>query len=168
MYPEEGAKGPKSNRASKFVKEAASRQIVGLVVFDGEKFLLLHRLLHWSGWEFPKGVIKESESILEAIERELFEETAIPKFEMVGKIDELDYFDDSRNLNYHIQNYLIRVSSNNRISFENQSVKNSERVIEHDDFKWCFPKEAVLLLKHKNMKDTVKKAIKMLALETEK
>ena len=168
MYPEGLPKRSKGSKSLNSVNGVATRHIVGLVVFDGEKFLLLHRVLHWSGWEFPKGGIKDSESIIEAIGRELFEETAIPKFEMVGKIDELDYFDDSRNLNSHIQNYLIRVSSNNRISFENQSVKNGERVIEHDDFKWCFPKEAVSLLKHKNMKDTLKKAIKMLALETER
>ena len=50
------------------------REIVGLVVFDGEKFLLLHRVLHWSGWEFAKGGIKAGEKIEEAIRRELFEE----------------------------------------------------------------------------------------------
>lgn len=167
MYPE-GAVGKKrkdfaSNTGQK--SDFVTRQIVGLVVFDGEKFLLLHRILHWKGWEFPKGGIIEGESVEDAISRELLEETGIPKYELVGKIDELDYFDNSHMRKSHVKNFLIRVSSNNKITFENQALRNGVKVNEHDDFKWCFPAEAVRLLKHKNMKQSMTAAIKMLGLE---
>lgn len=144
------------------------REIVGLVVFDGEKFLLLHRVLHWSGWEFAKGGIKAGEKIEEAIRRELFEETGIINGEVVGKIDELKYFDKNRGVHSFVRNYLIKVSSNNKISFENQPLVDGKRVVEHDAFKWCFPVEAIKLLKHHNMKRTMKRAIKMLGLNPAK
>lgn len=167
MYPE--GKSKKSSKAlSKSSEEGNVRRIVGLVVFDGEKFLLMHRVLNWKGWEFPKGHIKDGESTNTAIGRELFEETSIKKFEVVSSIDELEYYDDSRKINSHINNFLVRVSSNNKISFENQSIKDGKRVIEHDDFRWCFPGEAVKKLTHKNMKETMKKAIAMLGLDYEK
>jgi 8-oxo-dGTP pyrophosphatase MutT (NUDIX family) len=149
-------------------KKAPVRYIVGIVVFDGEKFLLLHRKLNWVGWEFPKGGINTSESPEESIKRELFEETGLKKFELVSKIDFVTHFDSIRKMESHVQNYLVRVSSNNKITFENQAQKHGKKIIEHDDFKWCFPQEAVKLLKHQNMKETMKKAIKLLGLEMEK
>ncbi len=170
MYPEGSFVKSKKHKTSSapIASGAKNREIVGLVVFDGEKFLLLHRVLHWSGWEFPKGGINEGESIEGAIKRELFEETSIPRHEALGKVDELYYFDSSRNMESHVQNFLIRVSSNNKISFENQDSSKGEKTIEHDDFKWCSPAEAVKMLKHKNMKSTMLKAIKMLGLSVEK
>lgn len=170
MYPEGTLSKKSMDFESAHLAKAvmADRRIVGLVVFDGEKFLLLHRLLHWKGWEFPKGHVKDDESVATAMGRELLEETGIPKFELVGKIDEIDHFDSARKQRSFVQNFLVRVSSNNKITFEHQSFKNGVKVREHDDFKWCFPAEAVKMLKHKNMKQSMQKAIKMLGLEMEK
>ncbi len=41
----------------------------------GPRYLLAHRILHWNGWEFPKGGIEPGESKKEAAKRELKEET---------------------------------------------------------------------------------------------
>lgn len=165
MYPENSSKKKGSFGPKPKIGGVVVRRVVGLVVFDGEKFLLLHRLLNWRGWEFPKGHIKEGEEVMDAMKRELFEETGIPKFELVDKIDKVNYFDRVRKSKTFVQNYLIRVSSNNKITFEHQSLKEGAKVMEHDDFKWCFPSEAVKLLKHKNMKSTMSKAIKKLGLK---
>ena len=140
------------------------RNIVGLVVFDGERFLLLHRKLNWFGWEFPKGAIEDSEDVYKAIERELFEETGLKKYKVTGRIDGFEYFDEKRNLNSFIKNYLIHVSSNSKVKINNPHELDGEIVEEHDDFKWFHPKEAVETLTHQNQKDTLKKAIEFLGL----
>jgi 8-oxo-dGTP pyrophosphatase MutT (NUDIX family) len=130
--------------------------------------LLLHRVLNWSGWEFAKGGIEKGEGIESAIKRELFEETGIPRFELVSKIDEYHFLNKLTNVMVHVQNYLVRVSSNNKITFENQPVVDGKIVYEHDDYKWCFPKEAVKLITHDNSRRSLKKAIKVLGLSMEK
>jgi len=42
-----------------------------------EKFLLLYRVLHWRGWEFPKGGLNGREKPGKALLRELGEEAGI-------------------------------------------------------------------------------------------
>lgn len=165
MYPESD-EIEFSSRSHKVL--LTKRNVVGLIVFDGEKFLLLHRILNWSGWEYPKGGIESGEKIESAIGRELLEETGIPKFEIIGKVDNYIFHDTLNNKEVHIQTYLIRVSSNNKVHFENQTEKDGKKVLEHDNFKWCFPNEAVKMLTHNNSKRSMKKAIKMLGLVTEK
>jgi len=140
------------------------RNIVGLVVFDGERFLLLHRKLNWAGWEFPKGAVEDNEDLYGAIERELFEETGLKKYKVSGQVDELCYFDSKRNIDSFIKNYLIHVSSNSKVKLNNPHKLDGEVVMEHDDFKWFHPKEALETLTHANQKDTLKKAIAFLGL----
>ena len=41
------------------------------------EYLLLKRKLHWKGWEFPKGGAEEKENNLDAVKRELKEETGL-------------------------------------------------------------------------------------------
>ena len=140
------------------------RNIIGLVVFDGERFLLLHRKLNWKGWEFPKGVIENNEDDHSAIKRELLEETGLKKYKITGQIDELDYFDEKRKIKSKIKNYLLHVSSNSKVKLNNPHVLDGEVVQEHDDFKWFHPKEALKTVTHKNQKDTLKKATTFLGL----
>ncbi len=140
------------------------RNIVGIVVFDGEKFLLLQRKLNWVGWEFPKGAIEGNELFEESIKRELFEETGIKKYSLLGQIDSFEYFDDKRNVNSLITNFLVRVSSNSKVTLNNEHVLDKKVVLEHDDFKWFFPKDALKKISHSNQKETLKKAIAYLGL----
>lgn len=142
------------------------RELVGLIVFDGERFLLLHRSLNWSGWEYPKGGLNEGEDPQSAIGRELFEETGIKKFDLVAKVCETEFFDRVRKVPSRTTNYLVRVSSNSKVSFEHQAIlENGEKEVEHDGFKWFFPNEAVARLTHKDTKESMKKAIEILGLE---
>jgi 8-oxo-dGTP pyrophosphatase MutT (NUDIX family) len=141
------------------------RELVGIVIFDGEKFLLLHRVLHWSGWEFPKGGINSSETHEETIRRELFEETGINNYELISKIDEAIFFDSIRKSNSRVTNYLVRAPNTSKITFSNQETfDGGEKLIEHDKYKWFFPKEAVENVLHSNQKETLRKAIKFLGL----
>jgi 8-oxo-dGTP pyrophosphatase MutT (NUDIX family) len=54
------------------------RRGVFIVVFSGKKpeYLLLNRILHWQGWEFPKGGV-DGENDEKAVIRELKEETGL-------------------------------------------------------------------------------------------
>jgi len=58
------------------------REGIFLVVYKKEKgknpqYLLLERKLHWKGWEFVKGGKERGESDLDAIKRELKEESGL-------------------------------------------------------------------------------------------
>jgi 8-oxo-dGTP pyrophosphatase MutT (NUDIX family) len=123
--------------------------------------------MNWRGWEYPKGGIDAGEDAIGAIGRELFEETGLVKYEVIGKVDEYTFVDNVHNREVFMQSYLVRVSSNNKVHFDNQPLENGKKVFEHDDFKWCFPSEAVKLLTHNNSKRAMKKAIKMLGLKAE-
>ena len=140
------------------------REIVGVIVFDGEKFLLLHRVMNWIGWEFPKGGIDADEPIEKALARELFEETGLKDFELVDKIDEFTFSDKKRMHQTHATVFLVRVASTSRVSFDNQELVGGKRLVEHDYFKWFLPAEAVKTLTHADTKNSLRKAIQMLGL----
>jgi len=143
------------------------RDIVGIIVFDGERFLLLHRVLNWKGWEYPKGGIEEGEEKEKTVGRELFEETGLAKFEVISKVGQFDFFDKKRGSITTMTNFLVRVSSNSKVALEdNQAVdEKGKKIIEHDDYKWCQPEEALKLLTHEDTKAAMRKAISMLGLQ---
>lgn len=49
-----------------------------------KKFLLLHRVLHWRGWEFLKGGREGRESYRQAVLRELGEEAGVKQEDVVS------------------------------------------------------------------------------------
>ncbi len=139
---------------------------VGIIIFDGEKFLLLHRMQNWCGWEYAKGGIEKDETLEDAISRELFEETGIEKFELITEIDKLKYFNKKQNSDCVIKNFLVRVSSTAKVHFNNQEKdKNGNIILEHDSYKWFLPNEAIQKLTHNNMKNSLKKAIDFLSID---
>lgn len=143
------------------------RHVVGIIVFEGEKFLILHRVLNWKGWEYPKGGIEEGESAKDAAARELYEETGIKKFEMIGEVDSFEFFDKAHQRKVFVKSFLVRVPSTVEVTLNNEQVLSGKTVIEHDSFKWVMPKEAAKMLTHQNTKDSLKKAIKMLGISME-
>ncbi len=54
---------------------------------DGIFFLVLHRVLNWKGWEFPKGGIEKTDSVDEiALRREIKEETGLTNIRIIIKL----------------------------------------------------------------------------------
>lgn len=101
---------------------------------EGNKvyYLVLKRQKHWVGWEFPKGGIEKSESLVNTVKREVKEEVGadvlkIKKFNFSGK-------------------YRYKKSYSDRPGFFGQSYslysakikKGKIKVdkIEHTDYKW--------------------------------
>lgn len=66
------------------------RNCVTAVIYDKAHtpfFLIMKRKLRWEGWEFPKGGIEAGESEIDALKREIFEETGLQKFTIVKKLE---------------------------------------------------------------------------------
>ncbi|WP_116231557.1 histidine phosphatase family protein [Paenibacillus sp. VMFN-D1] len=78
------------------------RKAVGAIVYQGNQFLLVHKLLNTSDkesgvWDFPKGGVEEWDlSLNDAVMRELFEETGTDKYVIKEELPEkiTFYFDD--------------------------------------------------------------------------
>ena len=77
------------------------RLAVGAIVTHNSGILLVHKVRASDGfggpkkiqgeWDFPKGGVKDGETILEALARELYEETGITDYEIVSELPVLRF-----------------------------------------------------------------------------
>jgi len=110
------------------------------IIYDIRKgrlyFLILHRVLHWDGWEFPKETVKKGEAPLETIVRGIKEETQLRDFKIIKRLHRQEKWQVGE-INYIIADtFLVRVNMNQKISLKQEA-------IEHDDYQWV-DKETVL------------------------
>ncbi len=123
------------------------------VVFDirnGEPiYLLLHRVLNWRGWEFPKGGVEEGEDHIEALKREIKEETGLDVDEIVAELPKSEWKAED-GTSYSYRQYLVRADSSQAV------VLQREPVVEHDAYRWVKYEEAMELLTWENDKQTLK------------
>lgn len=128
------------------------------VVFFREKnellFLLLHRCLNWSGWEFPKGGVEEGEDPHEAVLREVSEETSLKGTKIVSRLDSGITW--SKGETTYVYNAFLVKAKSKGIVFE-------QKIVEHDDFKWVSAKDAKELLTHNENKVLLEKALDFLS-----
>ena len=122
---------------------------------DGKKyFLLLHRILNWQGWEFPKGGVEEGEKAEKAVLREVSEETGLKELEIVGKIPEKMEW-ATEELRYIYDVFLVK----GNISEE---VKLQEGIEEHDSFEWVEKERMEKVLTHEENKENLRKGLQLL------
>ncbi len=119
---------------------------------EGIKYLVLERKLHWKGWEFPKGGLKKGEKILDALERELKEETGrLPlntkKFDISGKYTYDKKYSDRPG---------IKGQSFSLFAAEIDFGKIELDKLEHSDYKWLDFENAVNKLTWPNQKKCLK------------
>ncbi len=137
---------------------ARFKEGVKAIIFDVRDnepiYLILHRVLNWEGWEFPKGGIEEGESEKEALLREVMEETGLKRLKIIKKINIIKYKGDN-GVQYVYHQYLVRGNSEEQVTLQ------KEPVVEHDGYKWANFDEAYELLTWPNDKETLEKADKL-------
>jgi len=132
------------------------RKAVFAVVYsrEGEKFkyLVLHRKLHWKGWEFPKGGVERGESLIKTVKREVKEETglAILKIKNLGISGKYHYEKELKDRPGIVgQSYVL-------FAVEVKKGKVKLDSIENDKFRWMEFKEAYKKLTWKNQKKSLR------------
>lgn len=126
----------------------------GIVIYrrhEGEvKFLLLYH--GRSYWNFPKGKLEAGERSFKAALREVKEETGINQKDL----DFRDYFKVSDVYSFIQEGKRIQKRVDFYLAYSNtRYVRVSP---EHEGYGWFLYRDAVKILKHKNLRDTLKKA----------
>lgn len=134
--------------------------VVAVIFRDGgdePEFLVMHRKLHWKGWELPKGGINESETEEAALLREIEEETGL-RVDIAGKVPFTIAYDYPEPFQKQFRTrgaeqsvYLVR--------YKPGEIFLSD---EHDDFRWVTFGEAMQLLRYDAQKQALENAFDML------
>ncbi|MEK6941650.1 MAG: NUDIX domain-containing protein [archaeon] len=127
------------------------------IIFDqvGGKnyFLLLHRKLNWSGWEFVKGGIEDGEEPQEAVLREIGEESGLLNIELVRKVaGSIEWH--AKDTKYVYTVFLLRAD-------KNEPVVLAKDIVEHDGYEWVEQGQVIGMLTHRDNKEMFKKALKL-------
>jgi len=107
--------------------------VVGAIVVREGKIMLLHRREEPLIWEFPSGKVEYGESLIQAVERELREETGLKLVRIIDYAG--DFYYASRGGKARQFNFLVEAEGNVRLSEE------------HDEFRWVSYEELLKLRK---------------------
>lgn len=117
----------------------------------GVEYLIMKRKKHWIGWEFPKGGVEKEESLMQAVKREIFEETGkqavkIRRFNFFGRYTYKRRYLDRPG--YIGQSYIL---------FSTEIKKGEIKMgPEHSEYLWLDFKEAMKKLRFYNQKKCLK------------
>lgn len=134
------------------MKRGNYRPAVFILTYRKEKgkvlYLLLKRKLHWKGWEFPKGGIEKKETPMQAVIRELKEETnlsplGISSHHFLGNYSYDKRYSDRRGFKGQSWHLFTCEVSGKIVRFDRR---------EHSEYKWLQYKEAQKLLTWPNQK----------------
>jgi len=115
-------------------------------------YLLLKRTVEREGfWQPVTGGLEEGETVVEALEREVLEETGIKR--TVGIVENVHYFEYSDP--DFIKEYVfgVEIHPNEKIGIDGK---------EHCRFRWCSFQEAMKLLKWNENKEALSRLNKIL------
>ncbi len=124
-------------------------------VKDKIYYLILKRKLHWKGWEFPKGGIRKKEKILDAIKREIKEETGLKPLRTINLhySGKYKYNKELRDrpgiLGQEFKLYAVEVKKRKA-----DISKNKDK--EHSSYKWVGHKEALKKLTWPNQRQCLR------------
>lgn len=124
---------------------------------DGERqYLLLHRVFHWTGWEFVKGGIDEGAKQREALLNELKEEAGIKNKE-IEKVLRTPFkleFISKTGKKHVMRAFLVQVNPNAKPTTKHNPFP------EHDEFCWADEKRVLKLLEWTNTSKLFKKILR--------
>ncbi len=128
------------------IKEhSAGAVLFGSFAYGERKFLLLH---YTSGhWDFPKGNVEVGETEVQAVIREIFEETGITDLRFVEGYNQSIYYKYRRDGNLvqkKVSFYLAQTPKRN--------IKLSN---EHQDFLWADYHSALITLTYRSARDVL-------------
>lgn len=113
---------------------------VRAIIYDVEKnkpyFLILHRILHWRGWEALKETIEKGESPRDALKRGIQEETGLEKFKIVKNLRVKEKWQAAGNNYIIVDTFLVRTDKKQDISLKQET-------IEHNKYAWEDKKTAI-------------------------
>ena len=130
------------------------------------EYLILHRILNWVGWEFPKGGLKPGENEVDVLKRELWEECGIIEQDIL-EINKLEYeliinypkemWEKAGYIGAKYRSFAVEVKSGIACTLENNADEN-----EHDEFRWLTSSEIIKIVSPnlKNSIDMASKSIK--------
>ena len=129
--------------------------IVFKIVNKEPLFLLLKRNPHRGGfWQPVSGGVEEGEIALDAVKREMLEETGISKFSKI--IENVHYFEFDTEKYGKLKEYVFGVQvpagTEPKLSYE------------HTEMKWCALDAALYLLQFDSNKTAIKKLAEILKL----
>ena len=133
------------------------RGVTGIIYAEkgGKRiYLVLHRVLNWTGWEFVKGGVEGTESFDEAVKREIHEEAGIENVTIVPGFFRLMHW-ESGETRYDYKVFLVKTEYTDKIIL-------NEEFVEHNAFKWSDEKEVLKLLTHEDNKRIFREAIEWL------
>lgn len=135
-----------------------AKQGVTAVIFDEANskryFLVLHRILNWSGWEFVKGGIDEGETPEAAVLREIEEEAGLKKVFIVKEFpSKVTWI--AKDTKYIYTPFVLRANMN-------EPVDLSQEIIEHDNFIWLEQDKVETILTHEDNKRIFRETLEIL------
>ena len=117
-------------------------------------FLVLHRVLNWTGWEFVKGGIDGSETPEEAVFREIKEETGLEDVELVVVLPKKVSW-TAKDIKYIYTPFVLRSKGTGLVKIE-------QEIVEHDGFKWVEESNVEPLLTHEDNKKIFREALALI------
>ncbi len=121
---------------------------------EGKKvlYLVLNRILHWTGWEFPKAGLEKGEQDGDTLKRELKEETGLKagrifKLKKKGKFSYHKEFEDRLGIKGQTWHLFAVEAGKGKVKIDRN---------EHKDYRWLEFKQAYRILTWKSQKRCLK------------
>lgn len=121
------------------------------MIFDGvgnEKKVLILKKIDYSAcrhrWRLLKGGVHNSETEIQGLKREVFEETGLKNIEILGKVQTYQF--SFRGIRHIVSSYLVKADSKEPIKLQKSEVA---------DYTWTTKQEALQMLYWNNEKNAL-------------